>query len=264
MLPLLRNALLSLLVGFMAWSAPAGPGPQAKEPLVEMLRATCRITHDGHSGTGFFVRRGRELLLVTAAHVFEESSAPECRLIVRERKGDASPVRRELPIRIRHDGKPLWKRHLVEDVAALPVELPEALDVSPLPLAQIIPGGKSGASRVRLGDEVWLPGYPAQLEANAAGWPVLRRGMIASHPLSPVATVPTLLVDIRSFGGDSGAPLFVLVGGVPYLAGVVVGLHRQTDRTVSPIEERTVHTPLGLAIAVQGELVAGVIGQFGH
>ena len=53
-----------------------------------------------------------------------------------------------------------------------------------------------------------------------AGWPVLRRGMIATHPLSPVASVPTMLVDIRSFGGDSGGPLFVLVDGKPHVAGV--------------------------------------------
>jgi hypothetical protein len=47
--------------------------------------------------------------------------------------------------------------------------------------------------------------------------------------------------------------------GKPHLAGVIVGMQRQTDRTVSPFEERTVHTPLGLAIAVQAEVVADVI-----
>ena len=74
------------------------------------------------------------------------------------------------------------------------------------------------------------------------------------------ASVPTMLVDIRSFGGDSGGPLFVLVDGKPHVAGVLVGMQRQTDRTVSPFEERTVHTPLGLGIAVQADLVARVIG----
>ena len=230
--------------------------------MVDMLRATCRITHEGHSGTGFFVRRGQAHFLVTAAHVFEDSTVPECHLVVRAKPSDPSPVRRELTILVRQDGKPAWKRHASEDLAAIPVKLPEDLEISLLPFERILQRTQSGASQVRLADDVWLPGYPAQLEANPAGWPVLRRGMIASHPLSPVSSVPTLLVDIRSFGGDSGAPLFVLVGGVPHLAGVVVGMHRQTDHTVSPQEDRTVHTPLGLAIAVQGDLVARVIGQF--
>ena len=230
------------------------------EAMVEMLRSTCRVTHDGRSGTGFFVGRGSDRFLVTAAHVFEESGGAECRLIVRQQKEGGGVERRELPIVVRREGKPLWKRDPKEDVAAIRVELPSEVDAVALPVERILKADGAGNSRVEVGLDVWLPGYPAQLEANPAGWPVLRRGMIATHPLSPVASVPNMLIDIRSFGGDSGGPLFAVVDGKAHLAGVIVGMQRQTDRTVSPFEERTVHTPLGLGIAVQADVVARVIG----
>ena len=250
------SGVAALLLGFI------GLRMRAAEPMVEMLRTTCRITHDGRSGTGFFVRREKAVYLVTAAHVFEESGGPECQLILRRKTDGMAGERRELPITVRREGKALWKRDAKEDVAAIPVELPKDLDVLALPFDRILPTTASGDSGVQVGQDVWLPGYPAQLEANAAGWPVLRRGMIASHPLSPVSSVPTMIVDIQSFGGDSGAPLYTLVQGSPHLAGMVVGMHRQTDRSVSPFEERTTHTPLGLAIAVQAAVVSRTLEQF--
>ena len=253
---------VALRVVCLGWLLVAGASGRlmGAEAMVEMLRSTCRVTHDGRSGTGFFVGRGSDRFLVTAAHVFEESGGAECRLIVRQGKEGGGFERRELPIVVRREGKPLWKRDTKEDVAAIRVELPPTVDAMAIPVERFLNADGAGNSRVEVGQDVWLPGYPAQLEANPAGWPVLRRGMIATHPLSPVASVPTMLVDIRSFGGDSGGPLFVLVDGKPHVAGVIVGMQRQTDRTVSPFEERTVHTPLGLGIAVQADLVARVIG----
>lgn len=255
-----RWAGLGWLVVVCLWVTGAAGRLVGAEAMVEMLRSTCRVTHDGRSGTGFFVGRGSDRFLVTAAHVFEESGGAECRLIVRQRKEGGGLERRELPIVVRREGKPLWKRDPKEDVAAIRVELPPEVDAVALPVERILKADGAGSSRVEVGLDVWLPGYPAQLEANPAGWPVLRRGMIATHPLSPVASVPTMLIDIRSFGGDSGGPLFALVDGKPHLAGVIVGMQRQTDRTVSPFEERTVHTPLGLGIAVQADVVGRVVG----
>ena len=232
--------------------------------MVEMLQATCRITHDGHSGTGFFVRRDKELLLVTAAHVFEESTIPECKLILREKKSGAAAARREFAIIVRKDDQPLWKKHATQDVAVIRVELPSEIEFKATLFEHILQASTSGESEIKLGQEVWLPGYPAQLEANEAGWPVLRRGSVASHPLSPVASVPTMLIDIKSFGGDSGGPLYSVINGTPHLAGIVVGMHRQTDHTTSAFEDRTIHTPLGLAIAIQPAIIAQTINLLKH
>ena len=262
--------MASSLVSGLRWTLPGllwvlcsvGSAATDEASMVEMLRATCRLSRDGHSGTGFFVQRGSTVYLVTAAHVFEESQVAEGILIVREKQPASGTVRKELPLVVSRDGQPLWKRHPSQDVAALPLKLPPNVDAVPLPFSRILRATPDGSSPATLGAEVWLPGYPAQLEVNEAAWPVLRRGTIASYPLSPVATVPTLVVNIGSFGGDSGGPLFTLVDGVPHLVGVVSGMHRQTDRSVTPYEERVQHTPLGLSIAVQAELVVKVLDQF--
>ena len=114
--------------------------------------------------------------------------------------------RRELPIVVRREGKPLWKRDPKEDVAAIRVELPSEVDAVAIPVERILKADGAGSSRVEVGQDVWLPGYPAQLEANKAAWPVLRRGMIATHPLSPVASVPTMLAEPARFSITSGWP----------------------------------------------------------
>jgi hypothetical protein len=48
-------------------------------------------------------------------------------------------------------------------------------------------------------------------------------------------------------------------GPSPSVVGVVVGMQRQTDRISSPYEEKTMHTPLGLAIVVPSTRVREVI-----
>ncbi len=234
----------------------------AENSLVALLQSTCKVTIEGQTGTGFFVRRGSVNFLVTAGHIFDKSSATECRLVIRDQKPQSEPSRRELTIPLHKEGKPLWKKHGSEDIAALPVVLPVDSDMVSIPFDRILKVTKAGASEIALGMEVWLPGYPAQLESNKEGWPVLRKGMVASYPLSPISKTPTMLIDIRSFGGDSGGAVFTMIKGVPYIAGMIVGMHRQTDRTTSAFEDRTVHTPLGLAIAVQGQVVAQTVSLF--
>ncbi len=248
-------ALLVVALG-LVWQG------HADEAFVETLEATCRVTHDGHSGTGFFVRNAKAVYLVTAAHLLEKSNKPEFRMILRGRETNGVLSRQEIVILIRKDGQPLWKKHASEDIAALQVEIPSQIEMKPIRLDRILKASAGGISEVKLGQTVWLPGYPAQLEANSTGWPVLRQGTIASHPLSPVAKIPTMLIDIRSWGGDSGAPLFTMIKGTPHIAGMIVGMHRQTEHTTSAFEERTIHTPLGLAIAVQGNVVAQTVALF--
>ncbi|MDP1796412.1 MAG: hypothetical protein Q8K78_02980 [Planctomycetaceae bacterium] len=112
---------------------------------------------------------------------------------------------------------------------------------------------------MRVGQDVFVPCFPAQVEANSAGWPLLRKGSLATHPLMPVARTPTMFVDYSHFGGDSGAPLVATVNGEPLVVGLVFAMLRQTDKTTMPFEERTLHTPLGLAIAAQAPLIRQTI-----
>ena len=143
----------------------------------------------------------------------------------------------------------------------LPIDLPEGIDYFAIPWTQVADESWTQEKKVRVGQEVWIPCFPAQLEANEAGWPLLRHGTIATHPLSPVEKIPQMYVDYSHFGGDSGAPVLINDEGKVIVVGLVFAMSRQTDRSQTPFEERTTHTPLGLAIAIQSPPIRTIIQQ---
>jgi hypothetical protein len=244
------------------------------QSLEEALTAVCRITNGRSSGTGFLVARpaagtsqqqapdpnaARSCLLITAAHVMEESSDPNYELVLRSAMPDGTWKRTPCSVPVRDGEKPLWKKHPELDVAVLPVVLPLDVTVTPLPLEQIADGDWVASGKLHVGQAVLIPCYPAQLEANEAGWPVVRHGTVASHPLTPVAKVRTMLIDFHTFGGDSGAPVLTQCGDAWQVVGVISSMHRQTDKAVMPLQEVTFHTPLGLSIVVQSALIHDTI-----
>ncbi|HET6425820.1 MAG TPA: hypothetical protein VFG20_19170, partial [Planctomycetaceae bacterium] len=78
-------------------------------------------------------------------------------------------------------------------------------------------------------------------------------------PLTPVERVPTIFVDYSHFGGDSGAPVIATVNDEPLVVGLVFAMLRITDKSTTTFEDRTIHMPLGLGIAVQGPLIRQTI-----
>lgn len=230
----------------------------AGEPIDDLLEATYRIADKDHSGTCFLVApkvvdtvNPRRVILATAAHVLEQMSGDGCEIFLRRREDDGQYSRQQLTIAIRKDGKPLWTRHPDVDLISMFLELPEMVLFNPIPFEQVADEARVSDRTIRAGKETWIPCFPAKLEANEAGWAVLRHGSIASHPLVPVKKVRTLLVDYKNFGGDSGAPVAMIVNNQPLVVGIVSGMHRQTDRSNLPFEERIMHTPMGLSIVTQ-------------
>ena len=265
----------------LLWCFVAGPslivGAQGITTLVD---ATFKITNQASTATCFVVARQavgtakQELILVTAAHVFEKMSGDECRIVLRERADDGTFVRREVPLKIRSAEGPLWVRHPEVDVAALKLDLPEPADlhagaaIVALDFGQLWDGIDRDGVEFSISDEVWIPCYPAKLEGNSAGFPVLRRGSVASLPSLPDGGDKTFLVDYRAFGGDSGAPVLALrrtgrdlPAQLPQVMGLVIGQHRETTTTTTPSEERTVHFPLGLGIVVRSEFIRQTIDR---
>ena len=256
---------MTLISAFLVFLSPAWDC-RADEPLEDLLSATFRITDGNHSGTCFFVSgnavessRPLQVVLVTAAHVFEQMSSEECELILRKESEDKQYSRSVVSIQIRDGDKPRWTRIRDIDIATLLVDLPEDVSVKPFALEQIVGEAKLKDRTVRVGQETWIACFPAKLEANEAGWPVLRKGSIASYPLTPVTSNKTILVSYNVFGGDSGAPVAVIVDNRPLIVGVASGMQRQTDKSTLPFEERTMHTPLGLSIAVQAHYLRETI-----
>lgn len=237
---------------------------EADDVPLHALRAAVRISDGKRSGTGFIVRLPNaggmaDHLLVSAAHVFENGKGSTCSVAFRTAGGPGEPARRDVTVTLRDGERPLWKRHPTADVAVIAVRPPNDADLQPFSVDQLADRERLEAGVVRAGKRVWIACFPAQLEANKAGWPILRHGTIATHPLVPIDDVPTLLVDYSHFGGDSGSAAVLDDAGRPIVVGVVVSMQRQTDRTTSPFEERTTHTPLDLAITVQAALVRDTI-----
>jgi hypothetical protein len=240
------------------------------EVLEDVLAATCRIADKETSATCFLVAAGgvrgataAAAFLVTAAHFLEGTTAAECPLVLRAQNPDGTYARRETPVVVRDGDGPRWKRHADADLAVLAIELPNGLAVKPFRVDQLADAESVAEGRVRVGQEVVIPCFPAKTEANEAGWPILRRGMIATHPLAPVTQVKTYFIDVSTFGGDSGAPV-VAAGREALVVGVVVGMQRQTDRSTLPFEEKTVHMPLGLAIVAQAAFVRELVEAMGR
>lgn len=249
--------LVGLLVGGQVCSA---------DPLEDLLEATFRIADREHSGTCFLISpktpdpaHPRRVILATAAHVLEQMVEHQCELVLRTQALDLTFVRKPTMIPLREGDRRLWVRHPTIDLATLVVDLPEGVVFKPIPFDQVADENRLNDRTVRVGRETWVPCYPAKLEANDAGWAVLRKGSIASHPLIPLKSTPTMMVDYPAFGGDSGAPVAMIVNDRVFVVGIVLGMHRQTDRAVLPFEEITIHTPLGLAIAAQAPLLLNTI-----
>ena len=238
---------------------------QARDGIaIDGLRATVRLYGGSRSGTAFAVAVPGEsggpprLVLVTAAHSFENIAEAVCTAAFRARDGDGF-VRREVQLTIRDGDRPRWVRHPTADVAMIPVVPPADAEIEPFPIERLADGPAFDRGDVHVGQRAWIACYPAKTEANPAGWAIVRQGAIASHPLAPVAKVPTFFVDYAHFGGDSGAAVVVEREGRPLVAGVVVSMQRQTDTVTSPFEDRKIHTPLGLAIVVPADLVVETI-----
>lgn len=236
------------------------------DPIEELLEATFRIADKEHSGTCFLVSpkvrddtNPNGVILATAAHVMEQMAGNDCEVILRKKSEDGLFSRRPLAVTIRDQGNPVWTRHPDVDIATMFLDLPVGVFVSPIPFDQLADEARIVDRTVRVGRETWVPCYPAKLEANEAGWPVVRHGSVASHPLTPLKSARTMLVDYKNFGGDSGAPVAMIVNDRPLIIGVVSGMHRQTDRSTLPFEERVMHTPLGLSIVVQAPFLRETI-----
>jgi len=105
-----------------------------------------------------------------------------------------------------------------------------------------------------------------RIEANPAGFPVVRHGSIASFPLTPVQLFPTFEADFSTFAGDSGGPVIVCdprsktpAGQSPLVLGIVISEIREDEKMAMLNEERTVHVPMNLGNAVQARFVRETI-----
>ena len=117
-------------------------------------------------------------------------------------------------ITVRQDGKVLWKKHPTADVGILPITPPpDALVPSvsvdllasdeDLERHQIHPGDP--VRRRRLSPPQPTSSSPMRQASASSG-----SGCIAGYPLRPTRKTKTLLLDLNTFEGDSGAPVYLV------------------------------------------------------
>jgi len=265
----LIRLLLALGFGFVLSTRCTAGQPCASESLAELLAATCKVSGKDGSGTCFLLAPPAEtawpahtVVVVTAAHALENVN--NVTLVMRQTNSAGGCSRREITLTLRSGERPLWIKHPDADVAAMKFEVPPGIDYQPWPYARIATTTDFSSGRITLGAEAEVFCYPAQLEACEEGLPILRHAWVATLPQPPLDKNRTFIVDFNIFGGDSGAPVMVAMSDPkesPPIAGIIVGMHRQTDKVSMPFEERTVHHPLGLAIAVHSVAIREVVDK---
>ena len=240
---LFRNALLYLVAAFLLFPRPATAAGQ--DLNTALMEATFRISGPTgvsgavSAGTVFFLVRpgakaaGRQaLVMVTAAHILAGIAGDDAVLLLRKRAQDSGFSSFEHTIKIRDRGVPLWTAPPDADVAVLPLTLPAEAHVALLSPDLLATDDVMARYEIHPGDELLSLGYPYGLPANAAGFPVLRSGKIASYPIIPAKRHRTLLYDFQVHSGNSGGPVYFSassrtygglhkVGEINFIAGLV-------------------------------------------
>ena len=221
-----------------------------------------------------------KLVLVTAAHVFDEMVGDEAVILVRVHSVNSTlwsvvPAR----MKIREHGRPLWKNHPTADVAVVYVTPPIAGNELVIPFEErnVVPTTLLAdddllkKNVVNPGLELKCLGYPLGSASNAAGFPVLRTGVIASYPLLPTAETKTFLFDFRVFKGNSGGPVYfsqslpkggTVLGGVPqFIMGLVSKEANFTTTVTDLYETRQTTYPLSIGEVVFASLIKEAIAS---
>jgi len=178
--------------------------------------------------TGFVWKRGQQHYLVTNWHVItgkniqtgelELPARPDSfRALFNFPTGDFGKSEASIDLRDTN-GKPLWFVHPSGsriDVVVLPLNLSPTTAVDLSPINSYI----SKPLRIQIGMEVFILGYPFGMDPP--GFPVWKRGTIASEPDLVPSRTSYYLVDTASRPGMSGAPVILRSWTNDYVDGSV-------------------------------------------
>lgn len=270
-----RNVLRLCGLGIVLLSQTVGWG-QEEDFSTSMMRATVKLQHDRSTATGFIVTRPSpadasqtQFILVTANHVLESTPGDETTIVFRVREADGTYKKSPAKLIIRAEGKPRWTKHPTDDVAAIVVTPPNPVDLPSVPMDLLATDDAIEKMQIHPGDTLSYAGYPHRVEANEAGFPLLRNGAIASYPLLPTAKNHVLLLGANSFEGDSGSPVFmaatarVIEGKGTEKVRMIMGLvsaQQFIDEELKTLYGTTkMRHRLGLALVVQAPLLRETI-----
>jgi hypothetical protein len=241
----------------------------------QLVLSTIKVSHPDSTGTAFVLVRQSpndpkktQFVLVTAGHVLSRIKDDEATLHLRKQESGGRYSKLPVKIKLRHDGKALWTRHPTADVAAMYVSLPPEASVPGVPLALLASDDDLRKYDVHPGDIIRGVGFPHpnQFEANEAGFPLVRMGCIASYPLLPTKETKTFFIDLNTFEGDSGAPVYLLEanrlskgnvheGQVQLILGLVLGQQFLDEEIKSIYQVEKFRHCMGLGIVVHATAI---------
>ncbi len=158
------------------------------------------------------------------------------------------------------------------DLAVLPL-LPDQMkyDYTPIPLSEFATHDVVDAQQVAEGDSVLFTGYFYQFPGLKKFQPIIREGVLAMMPDEKLDTAlkkpgHLYLADVHVFGGNSGSPLFVNLGGLRngnlmmgthfMLLGIVSGFYHEDSNlklTVATTLTGTLEQNSGIAMVVPAD-----------
>jgi len=271
--PLVRFLILAAILSAVA---PA----RADDFHTQMVKATFKLDNSKTAGTSFLLTRPAadkpgavEWILIAAAHEFEEAPGDNALLMLRKRMADGSYVKIPQPLLLRKDGKLLWRKHPLADVAAMRI-LPPAKDLEPPHLSVDLLADDEAYTKygIHPGDQVHSCGYPHLNESGDSGFPLVRMGSISGYPLTPAKTVKSYFVDLNVFEGDSGSPLYLTEnnrtidgqtqsGPVHVILGVVVGQRFFNEDLKWVYGSMKLHQRMGFAVVAPAQFVRELLAD---
>ncbi len=190
--------------------------------LEDLLYSTVVIDTDKGIGTGFFFeyREGGivKRFLVTNMHVIGDTRNFHLYLHAGCAKdGDIFPANASkrvffatTSIDIYEPEDPYW------DLCIIPFEQIEAeatkqgLTLYIKWISNDLIANLQQESSLSVADPVLMYGYPGGIWDEHNNFPVVRRGIIASHPAKDFMGLPEILIDMTTFFGSSGSPVFLV------------------------------------------------------
>jgi hypothetical protein len=190
-------------------------GPSVKEPKELSFGAGMVI--------GKLIRDDRaNYVFVTAAHVLQDIDGDFATITLRTRNYDGTFKPQKVRFRIRDGGRSRYIVDGVQDAAAAFISLPIGVDVDLLPTSLLLTDERITSLELHPGDELYTLGFPLYLDIG--GFAVLRSGILASYPLTPMEKVKEFYFNFRVFKGNSGGPVFFDFANRNYMSrGTVVG-----------------------------------------
>lgn len=184
-------------------------GPHAGNPV------------DRYYGTGFLIETDRKkLVLVSAAHVFENVAGDLADVYFRTRLPNGDFEASAHPISIRQNGAPIYKKIDNYDIAAITIEMPSGLDESPIPETLLLGDTELRKFNINPGVEVLSLGFPLENTVDPKeAFPIVRRGTVTSFHLFPERGVGKFAVSLETFEGESGGPVYL--DGGPNKCGII-------------------------------------------